>query len=249
MKTIFQVLVTTLTTAFLMAACGNSGTTEEKKSPEEMEAINREASFNDSLEARQTVKFDFENLETAKLPEGWSQYFTGSGGTDWQVLEEDGNNVLGQLYSDNPNNHFNIIVNDSIMAKNMILNVRLKGEAGRIDQGGGFIWRFRDKNNYYVVRANPLEDNVVLYKVEDGKRTDLPLIDKGKTYGVDVDKLGDSWNKLKLVVKDSLFTVYLNEEELFKVEDHTFSTAGKVGLWTKADAVTYFDDLEVIQYE
>ena len=249
MKTIFQLSVTTLTTAFIITACGNSGSTEENKSPGEMEAINKEASFHDSPEARQTVKFDFENLETAKLPEGWSQYFTGSGGTDWQVLEEEGNKVLGQLYSDNPNNHFNIIVNDSIMAKNMILNVRLKAKAGRIDQGGGFIWRFRDKNNYYVVRANPLEDNVVLYKVEDGKRTDLPLIGKGKTYGVDVEKLGDSWNTLKLVVKDALFTVYLNDEELFKVEDQTFSNAGKTGLWTKADAVTYFDDFEIVQYE
>lgn len=249
MKTTFQLLVSTLTTAFIMAACGNSGSTEENKSPGEIEAINKEASFHDSLQARQTVKFNFENLETAKLLEDWSQYFTGSGGTDWQVLEEEGNKVLGQLYSDNPSNHFNIIVNDSITAKNMILNVRLKGKAGRIDQGGGFIWRFRDKNNYYVVRANPLEDNVVLYKVEDGKRTDLPLIGKGKTYGVDVEKLGDSWNTLKLVVKDSLFTVYLNDEELFMVKDQTFSNAGKTGLWTKADAVTYFDDFEIIQYE
>jgi len=115
-----------------------------------------------------------------------------------------------------------------------------------MDQGGGFVWRFIDADNYYVVRANPLEDNVVLYKVENGKRTDLPLIDKGKTYGVDVEPLGNGWNSLELKVSDDLFTVYLNKKQIFQVEDKTFPNAGKIGLWTKADAVTYFDDFEVI---
>jgi len=121
----------------------------------------------------------------------------------------------------------------------------IKGVAGKMDQGGGFIWRYMSEGNYYVVRANPLEDNVVLYKVEDGKRTDLPLINKGKTYGVDVESLGKDWNILKLIVKDNIFTVFLNDKELFRVDDKTFPEAGKVGLWTKADAVTYFDDLQI----
>ncbi len=95
------------------------------------------------------------------------------------------------------------------------------------------------------MRANPLEDNVVLYKVENGKRTDLPLVGKGKTYGVDVPSLGTGWNTLKLLVKDDLFTVFLNGKEIFKVQDKTFTNAGKVGFWTKADAVTYFDDLKI----
>ena len=116
---------------------------------------------------------------------------------------------------------------------------------GGMDQGGGFVWRFTDADNYYVVRANPLEDNVVLYKVVKGKRTDLPLVDKGKTYGIEVEPLGNDWNTLKLTVKDNLFTVYLNDKELFQEMDETFIQAGKVGLWTKADAVTYFDDFEI----
>jgi len=190
-------------------------------------------------------EFDFENCIAGQLPEGWSQYFTGPGGTDWKVVDDHGNKVLGQLYSDNPNGHFNIIVNDGISMKNMTLSVRLKGVSGKHDQGGGFIWRFTDKDNYYVVRSNPLEDNMVLYKVENGKRTDLPLIDKGKTYGVDVPALGDSWHTMKLTVKDNLFTIYLDGTELFKVQDSTFPDAGKVGLWTKADAVTYFDDFVI----
>ena len=114
-----------------------------------------------------------------------------------------------------------------------------------MDQGGGFVWRFTDANNYYVVRANPLEDNVVLYKVEKWKRTDLPLIGKGKTYGVNVPKLGSGWNDLKLTVQDDIFTVYLNGKQIFQVKDKTFTNVGKVGLWTKADAVSYFDDFKI----
>ena len=129
--------------------------------------------------------------------------------------------------------------------KNVEMSVKLKGLAGKMDQGGGFIWRFKDRNNYYVVRANPLEDNVVLYKVKDGKRTDLPIMGKGRTYGVKVKKLGNDWNTLKIKVVDDLFTVYLNGEELFKVQDQTFTGPGKIGLWTKADAQSYFDDFQV----
>ncbi len=189
--------------------------------------------------------FDFEKETAGQLPAGWSQYFTGRGNTSWKVTEDQGNKVLGQLYSDNPNGHFNVVVYDSLNAKDMKLQVRIKGFKGRHDRGGGFVWRFKDKNNYYVVRENPLEDNVVLYKVENGKRTDLPVLGKGRTYGVDVPALGDSWNTLGLTVRGDVFTVFLNGKELFKVKDETFKNSGKVGFWTKADAVSYFDDFRI----
>jgi len=128
-----------------------------------------------------------------------------------------------------------------------VLEVKMKGVKGKMDQGGGFIWRWADKDNYYVVRANPLEDNVVLYKVKNGKRTDLEVLGKGRTYGVEVPALGNDWNDLKLDVKGNLFTVFLNGKEIFQVQDDTFAKAGKVGLWTKADAVSYFDDFQVIK--
>ncbi len=81
--------------------------------------------------------------------------------------------------------------------------------------------------------------------MENGKRSDLPLIGKGKTYGIDVEPLGKGWNTLKLTVINNIFTVYLNNKQIFKVKDETFTNAGKIGLWSKADAVTYFDDLQV----
>ena len=190
--------------------------------------------------------FTFENHELGKLPSGWSQYFTGeSDTTDWKVLDDEGNNVLAQLSEEDVRGHFNEVVFDGFAVKNVELMVKLKGVKGERDQGGGFVWRFIDADNHYIVRANPLEDNVVLYKMENGERTDLPLLGKGRTYGVDVEPLGSGWNNLRLTVLDNLFTIYLNEKEIFQVKDETFKNAGKVGLWTKADAVTYFDDFKI----
>ncbi len=197
-----------------------------------------------------TTTFTFEDYETGTIPSDWSQYFTGRGsGTDWKIVDDKGNKVLAQLSSDNPNYHFNVIVFDSLTAKNLTMEVKMKGVRGRMDQGGGFVWRFKDADNYYVVRANPLEDNVVLYRVKGGVRTDLPLIGKGRTYGTDVAPLGSGWNDLKLVVANDLFTVYLNGKQLFQVRDTTFGNAGKAGLWTKADAVSYFDNLTITVIE
>jgi hypothetical protein len=246
MKLIYQSFFTLFTAGILMLACSNS---EINLTQEQIRQINEQAAFSDSAQPKQSWRFDFENFATKKLPPGWTQYFSGSGGTDWQVIVDNGNKVLAQLYSKNPGSHFNIVVNDSITAKDVILTTRLKGVNGKKDQGGGFVWRFLNKENYYVVRANPLENNVVLYKVENGDRTDLPLVDKGKTYGIEVDAMKNDWHTLKLIVKGNVFTVFMNDKELFKVQDNTFASAGKIGFWTKADAVSYFDDLEVNMYE
>ena len=198
------------------------------------------------VQLKTDTTFTFEENELEKLPVGWSQYFTGKGdSTSWKIVDDNHNKVLAQLSSDNPNYHFNVVVYNKFITKDVELEVKLKGVAGRKDQGGGFVWRFIDKDNYYVVRANPLEDNVVLYKVVDGDRSDLPVLGKGRTYGVDVKPLGNNWNTLKLKVVGNLFAVYLNNKEIFQVEDETFTNAGKIGLWTKADAVSYFDNFKV----
>jgi len=195
--------------------------------------------------------FSFENYSKNQLPNGWSQYYTGRTGEkpNWLINDDNGNLVLAQRTKDNPNYHFNLIVFDSIQAINMELRVKLKGISGHKDQGGGLVWRFTDADNYYVVRANPLEDNVVLYKVVNGKRSDLAVLGKGRTYGVNVKALGKDWNTLAIRVVDDLFSVYLNTKEIFQVSDKTFRDSGKIGLWTKADAVTYFDDFEVIVFK
>ncbi len=236
-----KVLVMSLLSIILFVGCNWTN----PKSPKENEKVRKTTDAVPIMLADTT--FSFSNNEIGKIPNGWSQYFTARGErTEWKIVDDSGNKVLAQLSQDNPNYHFNEIVFDGFKIRNAELKVRIKGVKGNMDQGGGFVWRFIDADNYYVVRANPLEDNVVLYKVENGKRTDLPLINKGKTYGVDVEPLGSGWNDLKLTVVDNLFTVYLNNTQLFQVEDNTFTKAGKIGLWTKADALTYFDDFQVI---
>lgn len=194
--------------------------------------------------------FTFDNYEAGKIPDGWSQYYTGvSETTDWKIVDDGGNKVLAQLSKENVEDHFNEIVYDGFSIKNVELEVRIKGFQGEMDKGGGFVWRFIDADNHYIVRENPEEDNVVLYKMENGVRTDLPLVGKGRTYGVDVEPLGQDWNTLKLTAVDDLFTVYLNGKQLFQVKDETFKNAGKAGLWTKADAVSYFDNFRVKSIE
>jgi len=233
-----KLLGTVLLSLFLILSCNNAQN-------EKRDETNKSATSEKVQELNGDTTFTFEDYEVGKLPSDWSQFFIGSGSTDWKIEADNGNKVLAQLADENPGYHFNEIAFNKFVVKNVELQVKLKGVSGDKDQGGGFIWRFVDANNYYVVRANPLEDNVVMYKVVDGDRTDLPLIGKGRTYGVDVKPLGNGWNVLKLKVVDDIFTVYLNGEELFTVKDDTFKNSGKIGLWTKADAVTYFDDYRV----
>lgn len=233
-----KVLSIIILSTILLISCGNQ---QDIKNVEVINKTENRLNKDVSSQAIDTA-FNFDNSIIGEAPKGWSMSFTGEAGEkpDWRIMDDNGYKVLSQQSYENPNNHFNNIVYDGLITKNVELQVSLKGVEGQMDQGGGFIWRFIDADNYYVVRANPLEDNMVLYKVENGKRTDLPVLGKGRTYGVDVKPLGSDWNILKLVAIDDLFTVYLNDEQIFQVKDDTFTNAGKVGLWTKADAVSYF---------
>jgi len=97
-----------------------------------------------------------------------------------------------------------------------------------------------------VVRANALEDNVVMYKLENGKRSDIDPVGSGFfAYGKKANVVTSEWQQLRVVVKGNYFEVYLNDKHLFDVEDDTFTASGKIGLWTKADAYTLFDDLSI----
>jgi hypothetical protein len=155
-------------------------------------------------------------------------------------------NVLAQTDADKTGYRFPICVYDGLSAKDADISVKIKAISGREDQGGGIVWRYRDKDNYYIVRANALEDNVVLYKVLNGKREDLPLKGEGRTYGKKTKVPSGQWNTLRVTARGNLFTVYFNGTKLYEAEDGTFTGAGKVGLWTKADSVIHFDDLQVI---
>jgi hypothetical protein len=132
-----------------------------------------------------------------------------------------------------------------VSAANVDLSVRFRPISGRVDQAAGLVWRYQNEDNYYLVRANALEDNVVVYKVEGGKRTDLPVKGEGRTYGKKVDVPTGQWSTLRIVANGHLFEVYFNGLKLYEVDDATFAQPGRVGVWTKADSVTQFDDLTV----
>lgn len=196
-----------------------------------------------------TVTFDQDTVGTT--PRGFSTALTGQGKSGvWVVMKDakspDRGNVLAQTDADPTGYRFPVCVLDDVSAKDLDLSVAFKPVTGRGDQAAGLVWRYADANNYYIVRANAIENNVVLYKVQDGKRTDLPLKGIGRTYGTKVTVSSGQWSTLRVTAAGNLFTVYLNGERLFDVEDSTFPGAGRVGVWTKADSVTYFDDLRVI---
>ena len=154
-------------------------------------------------------------------------------------------NVLAQTDDDSTGYRFPVCVADGASAVDVDLSVRFKPVSGSGDQAAGLVWRYRDADNYYIVRANALENNVVLYKVESGRRTDLPLKGEGRTYGKKATVPSGAWSTLAVHVKGSLFEVVLNGTKLYDVEDSTFAGPGRIGVWTKADSVTYFDDLKV----
>ncbi len=198
----------------------------------------------------QVVTIDFNKDMTGSPPSGFSTALTGRGQPGkWVVMRDDASpdhgNVLAQLDGDTTDYRFPVCVYDALSAKDVDVSVKFKSVSGRGDQGAGIVWRYKDKDNYYIVRANALEGNVVLYKVQNGTRTDLPLKGLGRTYGMKERVPSGQWGILRVVAKGNLFEVYHEGKKLFEVEDDTFKEPGKVGVWTKADSVIYFDDLQI----
>jgi hypothetical protein len=196
----------------------------------------------------ETRKVDFSDDVVGRAPKGFSFGHTANVGAPgkWVVQAEGTDKFLIQTDADSTRARFPVAVLTDITAADVDLAVRFKPVSGRIDQAGGLVWRYRDQDNYYIVRANALEGNVVLYKVDGGKRTDLPLKGEGRTYGKTADVPSGQWSTLRVVANGRVFEVYFNGTKLYEVEDGTFTQPGKLGVWTKADSVTQFDDLTVV---
>jgi hypothetical protein len=190
---------------------------------------------------------DFSSEAVGQPPKGFSFGHTAKVGTagKWVIQAEGTNKFLAQTDADSTRARFPVAVLSDVTAADVDLLVRFRPISGCVDQAAGLVWRYRDEDNYYVVRANALEDNVVLYKVEGGTRTDLPVKGEGRTYGKKADVPAGQWSTLRIVARGPLFEVYFNGTKMYEVEDVTFDQPGKVGVWTKADSVTQFDDLTV----
>lgn len=159
---------------------------------------------------------------------------------DWKILRTDraksSPQVLGQLIGKGAEHAYKVVLVQNAIAKNLDLQVSLLPISGQADMGGGLIWRASDDRNYYLTRANPLEQNIRIYRVVKGVRYMLQNFD----YIVDVRR----WHMLRIVMKGCRILVFFDEQQVLDLCDETFKE-GRVGLWTKSDAVTYFDDLRL----
>lgn len=197
----------------------------------------------------QAISFD--SAKPGSLPPDWVVAMTHEGGSPkWEIVVDPSApskpNVIAQTSTDNTSGRFPLAIYEKALVVNGSVSVSFKAVSGERDQAAGIVWRYKDRDNYYIVRANALEDNVVLYKVEGGKRISLePKGTPSKTYGVKHKVPRQTWSTLKIDFDGPRFAVFLDGTKVMEVEDNTFSSAGKAGLWTKADSVTYFDDFKI----
>ena len=178
--------------------------------------------------------FDFDLTDDGAIPSG----FTVTGGA-WQVRSDDTPPTTAKALvqtAKNEGSDFNIIINDKMKLRDVEISVRFKSLSGQEDQGGGPVWRYRDFNNYYIARFNPLEDNFRVYKVADGRRKML----KSATI-----KATPGWHEIVITMFGNRIECFYDGQLQLTTDDDTFTEAGQIGLWTKADAVTAFDDLTV----
>jgi len=191
--------------------------------------------------AASSQTWNFEDADLGQLPDGWQAAKTGAGkGSVWKVVEDksapSGARVLAQT-AQGPGPLFSLCIATATKLHNLELSVAFKAVDGKIDQGGGVVWRLVDANNYYIARYNPLESNFRLYKVMDGKRMQLATKEK-------LTAPAGEWHRLSIGMQGDAIRCSLNGTTLLEAKDATFAQAGKIGLWTKADAQTYFDKIE-----
>jgi hypothetical protein len=184
---------------------------------------------------------NFVGSATGASPAGWTATMTGRGNPKWTVEDEPGAPSGSKVVKQSGDATYPLLLKDGTRLKDGFVEIAFKAIAGRNDRAAGIVWRAKDANNYYVVRANALEDNVVLYKTVGGTRTELDIVGRRGGYGVKEKVPPSVWHTLRIEFAGSRFKVFFNGKALFEVEDGTFPDAGQIGLWTKADSVTAFD--------
>ena len=187
--------------------------------------------------------FRFTKEDLGKVPAGWKAAQTHKGaGSVWKVVADrtapSGSGYALAQTAEGDDQVFNLCVAVDTRSRDVEVSVAFKAVRGEKDQGGGIVWRYQDANNYYVARMNSLEDNFRVYKVAAGKRAK-------EFQSVDVKVPVNEWHVLKVTMKDDHIQCYLDGKKYLDVKDDTFKEAGKVGLWTKADAQSHFDGFQI----
>ena len=182
-----------------------------------------------------------DRMKLGSPPAGFTFARTGRGEDGaWSVVEDktaEASQAIEQTSADRTDYRFPLAIPDSFSAADVAVELRFKAVGGKIDQAGGIAVRLEDADNYYVARANALEDNVRFYRVVNGRREQLE--------GANLRVTANEWHTLGLRAEGERFTVSYDGKALFSVTDKTFTEAGGVALWTKADSVTRFDQLRI----
>ncbi len=177
---------------------------------------------------------NFDTADVGKPPAGWTATQTGSGQAQWAVVQDATAPSKPNVLKQSGKATFPVCLKDDTSIKDGVVEVKFKALSGSDDRAGGVIWRAKDANNYYVARANALEDNVTIYHTINGRRTEKKR--------VNMKVASNQWHMLRVDFKENHFVVTFNGQKALEWEDETFKDAGKVGVWTKADSVTEFDD-------
>ena len=195
-----------------------------------------------AAEKASPIIWDFEQDREGNPPAGFSFGRTGEGRPGRWVVALDqstssGAHVLAQTDTDPTDYRFPVAVADAPMLKDLRLSVRCKPISGQVDQAAGLVFRYQDENNYYLIRANALEGNVRLYKVANGRRQQLADWNGPVT--------ADVWHEIRVEARADYLEVFWEGQKVISTDDKTFPKAGRMGVWTKADSMTAFDDLNV----
>jgi hypothetical protein len=193
----------------------------------------------------------FDSSQPGNTPPGWTFTMTNQGGAPrWEVRKDQtgraSHNVLAQVSNDPAGACSPLAILNNVTLRDGDVSVRIKPVAGREERTGGVVWRYRDENNYYLARANALRKNVEIYKVEKGRLVPIALNGPRRLeISVRHEIPSNAWSILKVSIRGDRFQVYFDHRLVLQAQDSTFAGPGKVGLWTKADSVTYFDDFRV----
>src|SRR5216117_4353226 len=180
----------------------------------------------------ETVNFD--DMKAGAPPPSWTATQTGSGAAKWTVEKDNSAPSKPNVLKQSGQATFPVCFKNNTSIKYGFVEVKFKPIAGKEDQAGGVIWRLQDANNYYIARANGLENNVTIYHTIKGKRTE-----KKRTK---MQVASGHWHTLRVDFSGNHFTVTFDGKKALEWDDNTFKNAGKVGVWTKADSITEFDD-------
>jgi hypothetical protein len=179
-----------------------------------------------------TINFD--DAKAGKSPVGWMATKTGTGEAKWTIENDDTAPSKPNVLKQSGEATYPVCLKNGASLKDGFVEVKFKAVSGKEDQAGGVVWRAKDSENYYVARANALENNVCIYHTIKGKRTEKKRTKMTVASG--------EWHSLRVDFTGNHFTVTFNRKKAIEWDDDTFTEAGMVGVWTKADGVILFDD-------